>query len=75
MRLTKHRGTFNLEMSSEEVNNLAFLLKSYQMHLEVYKDRVKTPTTDHILGEYLQELTKYQQEAVAYDKYLATFEE
>jgi len=75
MRLTKHRGTFNLEMSSEEVNNLAFLLKGYQITVEALEGMVEAPTVEHLLAEYLQELTKYQQEAVAYDKYLATFEE
>jgi len=70
MRLTKHRGTFNLEMSSEEVNNLAFLLKGYQTTVRVLEDQVKAPTVERLLAEYLHELTVYQREAVAYDLYL-----
>jgi len=70
MRLTKHRGTFSLEMSSEEVNVLALLLKGYQNTLEVLADRVNAPTIDRKLEEYIHELTVYQQEAYAYDRYL-----
>jgi hypothetical protein len=70
MRLTKHRGTFSLEMSSEEVNNLAFLLKGYQTTVETLEGMVKAPTVERLLAEYLHELTVYQREVEAYDRYL-----
>jgi hypothetical protein len=63
MRLTKHRGTFNLEMSSEDLNNLCFLLRGHQTTLQIVKDHVEAPATESILTEYLQELTRYQREA------------
>jgi len=70
MRLTKHRGTFSLEMSSEEVNVLCFLLKGYQQTIQILDKQVNAPTVENKLAEYLQELTVYQREAYAYDAYL-----
>jgi hypothetical protein len=74
MRLTKHRGTFNLEMSSEEVNVLCFLLQGYQQTIQILDNQVNAPTVESKLAEYLHELTVYQREAEAYDRYLETFE-
>jgi len=71
MRLTKHRAEFNLEMSSADVNTLALLLKSYQdvvKHTGYDKD---APNMMSYLQEFIEELTKYQREAYAYDQYLA----
>ena len=70
MRLTKHREDFYLEMSSEELVNLAELLRGYENVVKTLDDQVKAPTVERLLGEYLQELTRYQQEAYAYDRYL-----
>jgi len=70
MQLTRHRGDFYLEMSSDELVKLATLLRGYENTIKTLKDQVKAPTVERLLGEYLQELTKYQQEAYAYDRYL-----
>ena len=70
MQLTKHRGEFSLKMSSEEVNTLCFLLKGYQSTIQLLGDRVNAPTIQAKLSEYLQELTVYHREAIAYDQYL-----
>lgn len=67
MRLTRHRGTFNLEMSSEELNNVCLLLKGYTTIVKTLDNDIQVPST---LTEYLQELTVYQREAYAYDRYL-----
>lgn len=74
MHLTKHRGTFNLEMSSEELNTLALLLGGYQQTILTLGERVNAPNVEAKLAEYLHELTVFQREAVAYDHYLQTFE-
>ena len=71
MRLTKHRAEFNLEMSSEDVNILALLLKGYDNMVEFMKDDAQAPNMRAYLQEFIEELTKYQREAYAYDQYLA----
>jgi len=58
-------------MSSEDVNVLALLLKGYQHLTKNLKDRVNAPTVEAKLQELIEELTKYQREAYAYDQYLA----
>jgi hypothetical protein len=70
MRLTRHREEFNLGMSSNELVNLAELLKGYQKTIKTLADQVKAPTVERLLEEYLHELTRYQEEAYAYDRYL-----
>jgi len=70
MYLTKHRDEFNLKMSSDEVNKLCFLLKGYTSAVKEVQHLVEAPTVMGLLQEYLEELTKYQREAYAYDQYL-----
>ena len=75
MRLTKHRAEFNLEMSSEDVNMLALLLKGHLLTIKLIGDEIDTTSTKGYLQEFIAELTKYQREAEAYDRYLETFEQ
>jgi len=70
MRLTKRRSEFNLEMSSEDINMLTLLLKSHLMTVKILKSEVDMPETEGYLQEFIEELTKYQREAYAYDRYL-----
>jgi hypothetical protein len=65
MRLTKHRRTFNLEMSAEE---LVFLVNHLGSDPQTTEDQEK-------VTEYLKELTHFQRFYEAYDKYLATMED
>lgn len=75
MRLTKHRAEFNLEMSSMDVNVLSLLLQGYQETLKYLEDDTQAPNMMAYLKEFIEELTKYQREAEAYDRYLETFEQ
>ena len=70
MRLTRHRSEFNLEMSSEDVNMLALLLKCHFLTVKLMGDEIETTSTKAYLQEFIAELTKYQREAEAYDRYL-----
>jgi hypothetical protein len=70
MRLTRHREEFNLGMSSADVNILALLLKGYQEVLKYLEDDAQAPNMMNYLQEFIDELTKYQREAEAYDRYL-----
>ena len=65
MQLTKHRGTFNLEMSSEE---LVFLVNN------LGSDPQSTEEQEEVVN-WLKKLTYFQQEAYAYERYLNTLEE
>jgi len=60
MRLTKHRDTFMLTMSAED---LIFLVNNLGSDPVSMEDQLKVVDT-------LKELTWYQQEAYAYDQYL-----
>jgi hypothetical protein len=60
MRLTKHRRTFNLEMSAEE---LVFLVNHLGSDPQTTEDQEK-------VTEYLKELTHFQRFYEAYDRYL-----
>ena len=71
MRLTRHREEFNLGMSSEDVNNLAALLKGYRSAVTILRDDHAETLMAQILDEFIYELTKYQREAYAYDQWLA----
>jgi hypothetical protein len=65
MRLTKHRRTFNLEMSAEELVFLVNLLGSNPQTVE----------EQELVTKWLKELTHFQRYYEAYDKYLATMED
>ena len=65
MKLTKHRGTFTLTMSSEE---LIFLVNNLGSDPQSTEDQVK-------VVDWLKELTHFQRYYEAYDKYLATMED
>ena len=65
MKLTKHRGTFTLEMSPED---LIFLVNNLGSDPQTTEDQEK-------VVKVLKELTYFQREAYAYDKYLSTLEE
>jgi hypothetical protein len=58
-------------MSSVDVNNLALLLRGYQEIIKITKYHQEAPNLMILLQEFIEELTKYQREAYAYDKYLA----
>jgi hypothetical protein len=57
-------------MSSEDVNILALLLKGYGEVIKHLEDECQAPNMMNYLQEFIEELTKYQREAYAYDKYL-----
>ena len=65
MRLTKHRDTFMLTMNAKE---LVFLVNNLGSNPQTVQDQEE-------IVKVLNELTYYQQEAYAYDKYLATMED
>jgi hypothetical protein len=60
MQLTKHRDTFTLTMSSED---LVFLVNTVGSNPQTLEQQEKVTQT-------LKELTKFQSFAIAYDKYL-----
>ncbi len=60
MKLTKHRSTFNLEMSSED---LIFLVNNLGSDPQTTVDQEK-------VTEVLKELTKFQQFAISYEQYM-----
>ena len=60
MQLTKHRDTFTLTMSSED---LVFLVNNLGSDPQTTVDYVK-------VTEVLKELTKFQQFAISFEQYM-----
>ena len=60
MKLTKHRDTFTLTMSSED---LIFLVNNLGSDPQTTVDQEK-------VTEVLKELTKFQQFAISYEQYM-----
>ena len=60
MKLTKHRDTFTLAMSPEE---LIFLVNNLGSDPQTTEDQEK-------VTEVLKELTKFQQFAISYEQYM-----
>ena len=65
MQLTKHRDTFTLTMSSED---LIFLVNNLGSDPQSMEDQLK-------VVDWLKELTYFQQAAYAYEQYLQTMED
>ena len=65
MKLTKHRDTFTLTMSAED---LVFLVNNLGSDPQTTEDQEN-------VTKVLKELTKFQQFAIAYDKYLQELEQ
>ena len=64
MKLTKHRGTFTLEMSPED---LIFLVNNLGSDPQTMEDQIR-------VVDVLKELTKFQQYAISYEQYMQEME-
>ena len=60
MKLTKHRDTFNLEMSADE---LIFLVNNLGSDPQTTEDQ-------ELVTKYLRELTKLQCFSISYEQYM-----